>query len=150
MPQVIANYPEPRRSHVDGYIAVPLLTDCGRMGSRYVLRLDGVTISSRWQTAPRCGTWRTSNTRSAAAGLQTLTRRFGTTCPTYHKGAILWPERLQGAPAQKGEGTVSIEQDAISLAVKNSLYAYGMAYKRQHEVDKLGRWIPGRIHGNLS
>lgn len=32
---------------------------------------------------------------------------------------------------------MSIEQDAISLAVQNSLYAYGMAYKCQHEVDKL-------------
>ena len=38
MPQVIANYPDRADPTVDGYIAV---VDCGRMGSRYVLRLDG-------------------------------------------------------------------------------------------------------------
>ena len=56
-------------------------------------------------------------------------------------------ERLQGVAAAKGEGTVSIEQDAISLAVKNSLYAYGMAYKCQHEVDKL--WGAGYPAGYM-
>ena len=40
MPQVIANYPNRADSTVDGYIAV---VDCGRMGSRYVLELDGQT-----------------------------------------------------------------------------------------------------------
>ena len=40
MPQVIANYPNRQQPDVDGYIAV---VDCGRMGSRYVLQLDGET-----------------------------------------------------------------------------------------------------------
>ena len=40
MPQVIANYPNRQQSDVDGYIAV---VDCGRMGSHYVLQLDGQT-----------------------------------------------------------------------------------------------------------
>jgi len=54
---------------------------------------------------------------------------------------------VAGAPAANGPGTVSIEQDAISLAVKNSLYAYGMAYKCQHEVDKL--WCAGYPAGYM-
>ena len=40
MPAVIANYPNRQQSDVDGYIAV---VDCGRMGSHYVLQLDGQT-----------------------------------------------------------------------------------------------------------
>ena len=38
--------------------------------------------------------------------------------------------------AAKRRGYSEHRTDAISLAVKNSLYAYGMAYKCQHEVDK--------------
>lgn len=38
MPQVIANYPNRADPTVDGYIA---RQDCGEMGRRYVLELDG-------------------------------------------------------------------------------------------------------------
>ena len=38
MPQVLDNYPDRQQPDVDGYIA---RVDCGEIGRRYVLQLDG-------------------------------------------------------------------------------------------------------------
>ena len=58
MPAVLDNYPDRADPTVDGYIAV---VDCGRMGSRYVLRLDGRNVprrGGRLRTGAGRGTYR--------------------------------------------------------------------------------------------
>ena len=135
MPAVIANYPNRQQSDVDGYIAV---VDCRRMGNHYVLQLDGQTYLV---AVADCAQVRDVAHIEYAPGGRWIADVDETTIWgdfTYHKrGDVMAGTRWQAHQRQKGEGTVSIEQGAISLAVNNSLYAYGMAYKCQHEVDKL-------------
>lgn len=91
MPQVIANYPNRADPTVDGYIAV---VDCGRMGSRYVLRLDGrdyiVAVADCAQVRDVAhieysfgGRW-----------IADVDEHLWDDLPRIPQRAILWPERV--------------------------------------------------------
>ena len=100
MPQVIANYPNRQQPDVDGYIAV---VDCGRMGSHYVLRLDGrdyiVAVADCAQVRD------VAHIEYAFGGkwIADVDERLWGDLPHIPQRAILWPERVWQAHQRQKE-----------------------------------------------
>ena len=100
MPQVIANYPNRADSTVDGYIAV---VDCGRMGSRYVLQLDGQTYLV---AVADCAQVRdVAHIEYAFGGrwIADVDATIWDDLPHIPQRAILWPERVWQAHQRQKE-----------------------------------------------
>lgn len=100
MPQVIANYPDRADPTVDGYIAV---VDCGRMGSRYVLRLDRrdyiVAVADCAQVRD------VAHIEYAFGGrwIADVDATIWDDLPHIPQRAILWPERVWQAHQRQKE-----------------------------------------------
>ena len=100
MPQVIANYPNRQQPDVDGYIAV---VDCGRMGSRYVLELDGQTYLV---AVADCAQVRdVAHIEYAFGGkwIADVDATIWDDLPHIPQRAILWPERVWQAHQRQKE-----------------------------------------------
>ena len=100
MPQVIANYPNRQQPDVDGYIAV---VDCGRMGSHYVLQLDGQTYLV---AVADCAQVRdVAHIEYAFGGrwIADVDATIWDDLPHIPQRAILWPERVWQAHQRQKE-----------------------------------------------
>jgi len=94
MPQVIANYPNRQQSDVDGYIAV---MDCGKMGRRYVLELDGHDY--RVAVADCAAVKDVAHIEDAFGGrwIADVELKLWGDLPRYPVEATLWPEKVYRA-----------------------------------------------------
>jgi len=100
MPQVLDNYPDRQQSTVDGYIAV---VDCGRMGSHYVLQLDGETYLV---AVADCAQVRdVAHIEYAFGGrwIADVDATIWDDLPHIPQRAILWPERVWQAHQRQKE-----------------------------------------------
>ena len=60
-----------------------------------MLELDGQTYLIAVADCHRCGTWRFVECAfGGKLDYPTLTNTYGATCPTTHRRATLWPERV--------------------------------------------------------
>ena len=94
MPQVIDNYPDRADPTVDGYIAV---VDCGEIGRRYVLQLDGQTYLV---AVADCAQVRdVAHIEYAFGGrwIADVDATIWDDLPRYPQEATLWPENVYKA-----------------------------------------------------
>ena len=90
MPTVLNNYPD-RRQDVDGYIA---RIDCGEIGRRYVLELDGAAYLV---AVADCAQPRDVQHLEYAFGgrwIADVDAMLWDDMPHYPQEAILWPEQV--------------------------------------------------------
>ena len=100
MPQVIANYPNRQQSDVDGYIAV---VDCGRMGSHYVLQLDGQTYLVAVADCAQVRDVAHIEYSFGGRWIADVDATIWDDLPHIPQRAILWPERVWQAHQRQKE-----------------------------------------------
>lgn len=94
MPAVLDNYPDRADPTVDGYIAV---VDCGRMGSRYVLELDGKTYLVAVADCAQVRDVAHIEYSFGGRWIADVDATIWDDLPRYPQEATLWPENVYRA-----------------------------------------------------
>ena len=94
MPAVIANYPNRAQSGVDGYIAV---MDCGEIGRRYVLELDGRDYLVAVADCANVRDLAHIEYTFSGDWLADVDEQTWGDLPRYPQEATLWPEKVYRA-----------------------------------------------------